>query len=261
MQDTIASHLLKTLAGCSSEGGLMLELVEKPPYPVQVFAPDGLMLMINPAFIREFQISDATALIGKYNVLSDETLFQFSAQDNILNAFAGKPTYAEDFRIPLRVIKKHLDLPKDSIEAIYADTAAIPLKDALGQIICVFVIIVPRRIDMGRMEANQAKQYLEEHWREDFDIQALAKAVHLSPAYFSRLFKDNTGMTPHEYYLNCKLSRLRDLLANSNLTITEAFEACGLHYHSHYAKLFKKQTGYNPSQYRSYGGAPRDEKA
>lgn len=242
----------------SADSVLLADMIEKLPYPVQVFAPDGLMLLINPAFIQQFQISDASALIGKYNVMADATLFQFGAQDNILNAFAGQPTYAKDFRIPLRVIKDYLSLPKDNIEAIYADTAAIPLKNARGQIICVFIIIVPQRIDAGRMEANQAKQYMEEHWREDFDILAIAKAVHLSPAYFSRLFKNSTGMTPHAFYINYKLSRLRDLLANTNLTITEAFEACGLHYHSHYARLFKKQTGYNPSQYRNYGGAPRD---
>lgn len=39
-------------------------------------------------------------------------------------------------------------------------------------------------------------------------------------------------------------------LADSNLSVGQAFEACGLHYHSYYARLFRTQTGCSPSEYR-----------
>lgn len=250
MEDKDQNASLKALLRASDGIELFCALLSSFPYPVQVFGPDGIMMMANAAFIREFHIQDPDMIIGKYNLLNDPTLSQYGALDNVRNAFAGKLTTAGDFKVPVHVVKKTLNIPVDEVEAIYQDITTIPLMDQAGKLICVVNILVTKRASTSRAEINQAMQFIEDHWLGEFNVNEVAKAVHLSPAHFSRMFKEYTDMTPREYYVSYKLDRLKERLIDSNLSIAQAFETCGLHYHSHYAKLFKKKTGLSPSEYR-----------
>lgn len=252
MGEKAKSELWRAWLNPSAKADLFYDLIWNLPYPVQVYSPNGLLLMVNPAFIREFHILDADAIVGKYNLLKDPTLAVTGALPYVESAFSGKTVFAPDFEIPLNVIKKLLHLPADEMEAIYLDISTIPLMDSSGNLLCVVNIMITKMVSTGRIETSRAKQFIESRWLDEFDIQAVADAVHLSPAHFSRLFKKNTGMTPREYYIWYKLYRLREQLADANLSIAQAFEACGLHYHSYYAKLFKRQTGYSPSEYRRH---------
>ena len=85
---------------------------------------------------------------------------------------------------------------------------------------------------------------------EPFDLAATAKAACLSKAQFIKLFKKHTGVTPHEYYINYKISKLKEILLDTNLSIAQAFAACNIDYNGYSAKLFKKKVGVTPSEYR-----------
>ena len=51
--------------------------------------------------------------------------------------------------------------------------------------------------------------------------------------------------------MEVKIKRLKEALADKNLTIAQAFSACGLTYSGYHARAFKKRTGMTPSQYRA----------
>lgn len=250
MEEITLSQTLNALFIMAEGTDLFHELINRFPYPIQIFAPDGVLVMVNPAFIQEFHIQDVDAIIGKYNLLEDPTLSDHGALYNVENAFAGNIVVARDFKVPVHVVKNMLNIPVDEIEAIYQDITTIPLMDASGKLLCVVNILITKRTSVIRAEISRAMRFIENHWLEEFNIAEVAKAVHLSPAHFSRLFKEYTTMTPREYYINSKLDRVQERLVDANLSITQAFEACGLHYHSHYAKLFKNKTGFSPSEYR-----------
>lgn len=88
------------------------------------------------------------------------------------------------------------------------------------------------------------------HCLEDFNINEVAKAAYHSPTHLTRLFKKHTGTTPYEYYTTCKFIKLQKKLLDLNLSVAQAFSACGLDYNGHFAKIFKEKTGYSPSEYR-----------
>lgn len=241
---------LKALLSASDGTDLFYELLIGLPYPIQVFDPDGIMVMVNEAFIQEFHIHNPETIVGKYNLLKDPTLSKYGARYFVENAFAGKKMFARDFKVPVHVLKQMLHIPVDEVEAIYQDITTIPLMDSSGKLICVVNVLITKRTSTSRLEINEAMQFIESRWQEEFNVNEVAKAVHLSPAHFSRLFKEYANMTPREYYISIKMERLQERLIDANLSIAQAFETCGLHYHSHYAKLFKKKTGFSPSEYR-----------
>jgi AraC-like DNA-binding protein len=60
----------------------------------------------------------------------------------------------------------------------------------------------------------------------------------------------HTGITPYEYYINYKINKLKEILLDTNLSVSQAFEACNMSYNGHSARLFKERVGVTPSEYR-----------
>ena len=111
-------------------------------------------------------------------------------------------------------------------------------------------VLINRRVYRGKDEIERAKEYIETHWQEEFNLSETAKAAGLSKGHFIKLFKKHTGVTPHEYYINYKISKVKEKLLDSNLSIAQAFAACNIRYSGHFAKVFKDKTGVSPSAYR-----------
>lgn len=250
MDEIFLSPCMRELPGLHGTNSLFFQLLYNFHYPIQVFSPDGTLIMVNPAFAREFRIKDVRTIIGQYNMLEDPTLEKYGALENVMKAFAGETLFKQDQLVPAHIIKKMLNIPIEEVEAFYQDISTLPLKDEKGNIICIVNILVTKRKVKERTEINLAKQHIERHWLEKFDIKKAAKAAYLSPSHFSRMFREHTGITPHQYYLLYKIDRLKEYLLDTNLSVAEAFEACGLQYHGYYAKLFKSHVGVNPIEYR-----------
>ncbi len=238
------------LQAIASNHDLFAKLIECLPYPAQVYTPDGTLIMVNPAFLEEYNIPDQSLIIGKLNILQDHAVDEHDVLQNAMAAFAGRATYVKDLKVPVHVIKKFYSLPSKDIEAFYLDISALPLKDDRGETLCVVIIMITRRKLIDSVEIAKAKAYIEAHWQNEFHGAEIAKAVFLSPAHFSRMFKAQTGITPHDYYIGVKINKIKDKLLDINLSIEDAFDECGVHYHGHYANLFKKSTGLTPSEYR-----------
>ena len=111
-------------------------------------------------------------------------------------------------------------------------------------------VFIFKKLYRGKEEIARGKQYIEIHWREPFDSDETAKAACLSKAHFIRLFKKHTGITPHEYYVNYKIGKLKEKLLDTNLSVAQAFAACNMDYSGYYARLFKDKVGVSPFAYR-----------
>ena len=69
------------------------------------------------------------------------------------------------------------------------------------------------------------------------------------PQYFSRLFKETTGFTPHQYVINCRIERAKYLLKQGNLSIAEIAKEVGFVDQSHLHRYFKRKVGITPKQF------------
>ena len=103
--------------------------------------------------------------------------------------------------------------------------------------------LVDRRIRL-------AVELMHSHMHRELSLEEIASAAHLSPFHFSRLFKKLTGATPHAYLASLRGARARDLLAETDLSVTEVGARVGYMSSSHFSKAFRQSTGISPSAYR-----------
>lgn len=105
--------------------------------------------------------------------------------------------------------------------------------------------------DTAYSQIARAKQYVAEHFQEPLLLSDVAKKLYLSTAYFSRLFKEKAGMTFSDYLASCRIDRARQLLATTDLSISEVAAAIGYQEANSFSRLFKARTGQSPTDYRA----------
>jgi len=95
-----------------------------------------------------------------------------------------------------------------------------------------------------------AIQYLEKNiFSPDLSNFALAKKANISEVYFRKLFIEKYGTTPKQYILDVRMNKAKQLLRNSNLTVTEVAFACGFSSLYSFSRAFKDKTGKTPTSY------------
>lgn len=97
----------------------------------------------------------------------------------------------------------------------------------------------------------QVMKWIESHFHEDFKLETLAEAVHLSPNHLSYVFKKSTGTTITSILTVRRLRHAALLLKNSDLSIQEIGQQSGYPNFPYFCQVFKKHMGVSPSQYRT----------
>lgn len=88
-------------------------------------------------------------------------------------------------------------------------------------------------------------------YAEPLTVADLARAAHLSPAHFSRSFRDAFGESPHAYLLTRRLERAAALLRSTDRSITEICLMVGWSSLGSFSTSFSRMFGISPRQYRS----------
>ena len=103
---------------------------------------------------------------------------------------------------------------------------------------------------------HQSVHYINAHYNEKITLEAMARRAYLSPSYFSRIFKEETG-EPFSNFLNrVRIERSKELLRHKNLRLIDIAQLVGFADQSYYSKVFKRIEGISPLQYRLSEGAP-----
>lgn len=93
--------------------------------------------------------------------------------------------------------------------------------------------------------------YINDNLEQNISLTEIASVVHMSPHYFATLFKQSTGVAPHQYLTQCRIERAKHYLAK-NLSVTQVSQLVGYQSQSHFAKVFRKHVGITPKLYQQY---------
>ncbi|ASP86750.1 AraC family transcriptional regulator (plasmid) [Sinorhizobium meliloti] len=107
-----------------------------------------------------------------------------------------------------------------------------------------------RQTTLPGFKLRRAVAYLEEHLAEPFNLAKLSETVGMSEFHFSRLFKKATGISPSRSFIRQRVARAQLLLQETDTSIIEIGMSVGYSSPSHFAQVFRRETGLPPSHYR-----------
>jgi len=95
-----------------------------------------------------------------------------------------------------------------------------------------------------------AKQYIAERYNQQLSLENVSAKVGFNPAYFSSLFKKETGKNFMEYVMELRIQNAKQLLVTTDYNLTEIAEEVGYSEIKYFSKIFKRITGLTASEYR-----------
>ena len=107
---------------------------------------------------------------------------------------------------------------------------------------------------------GNAKEYINNCYSREIGLDDVAEFVQLSPAYFSRLFKQETGENFIDYLIKVRMEHGKRLLETTNHKTYEISQMVGYKKSKYFSKLFKKYSGYTATEYRSYANKMKQKR-
>jgi len=114
-------------------------------------------------------------------------------------------------------------------------------------------MLAGQKIRIGNVNFQSAFDYINQHFKEEIVLDAIAKAAGISPSYFSSLFNKVTGKSIRSYINELRISAACELLCESSLNISNIAYTVGYENVTHFNRLFKKITRFSPKQIRRNG--------
>lgn len=172
------------------------------------------------------------SMLKKYEIPMDANVF-----------YAGSsPTYAYLF--------KEMILELQTCRVGYESLLSMYLEQ-------IFVLIQRSRLDQTPVvsshlqeEMGIARRYFQEHYNEDINIEEYALSRNMSVSYFLKKFKEVTTKSPMQYILAIRISNAVSLLESTDYNVTEISTIIGYDNPLYFSRVFKKQKGVSPSDYR-----------
>lgn len=100
-------------------------------------------------------------------------------------------------------------------------------------------------------QVRLARLLLDRSCDTPITIKDLSREVALSPYYLIRTFRHVYKQTPHQYLVGLRIARAKELLRNSDLSVTEICAAVGFESLGSFSTLFRRAAGLSPSAYRA----------
>lgn len=109
-------------------------------------------------------------------------------------------------------------------------------------------------IPKGKLSAIQLRaaiDLVQTQLGDRLTLDQLASAVNMSPFHFIRLFKNTTGVSPHQFVLRLRLERAKRLLLMRHLSLMEIAQAVGFFDQAHFTSAFRRAFGVTPKAFAS----------
>jgi AraC family transcriptional regulator, arabinose operon regulatory protein len=110
---------------------------------------------------------------------------------------------------------------------------------------------IERRPPGEETRAAQILAYIDAHLKQRMTLAALARVAHLSPVYFTKLFRRHTGQPPMGYVRKRRIDLAKSHLASSDDTIERIAAQVGIPDPFHFSRIFRREVGETPSAYRA----------
>jgi AraC-like DNA-binding protein len=231
---------------------------------VQVWVKDrsGRYRWVNRAFLVNYSLderrgrasTDARGVIGKtdYDLSPPFLADQFLLDDEYV--LSGR-----------RIVDRIEMVGQPDGPAVWNVTNKIPLFDGAGAVIGTAGIT--RRLDTTGgstapgTEFGPVLAFMRDHYQQQIANEQLARLAHLSVRAFERRFRGSFHLTPQKYLRKLRLRMASRALVHSRQSLAEVAAGCGFSDQSHFTRVFRRQFGRTPGDYRAHYAGMEDDAA
>ncbi|SOC35849.1 AraC family transcriptional regulator [Rhizobium subbaraonis] len=134
-----------------------------------------------------------------------------------------------------------------------------PLHDLYGDglslalIIDLFKVNRPqprKRSQLAAWQLRRVTDYIDENCLRSIRLEELAGLTGLSQSHFSHAFKATTGLAPHQWQMNARLERAKNILRKHDTPLTAIAAETGFADQAHFTRVFRKNVGTTPARWR-----------
>jgi AraC-like DNA-binding protein len=120
-------------------------------------------------------------------------------------------------------------------------------RQATADLAAAWASPVPARRDRG---VRASLEFIHQHFGEPLRLEQVARVAGFAPHYFSELFRKSERQTFERYLASLRLERAKDLLSNTDLSVTRIAELTGLRSPQYLCRMFRAAVGKTPLDYR-----------
>ncbi len=103
---------------------------------------------------------------------------------------------------------------------------------------------------LAAWQERRVKECIDANLDGDISVMLLANACGLSCKHFSRAFRHSNGVSPHQWLIQRRVEKAKQLLRNSAVALADIALACGFSDQSHFTRVFTRWNGVSPGQWR-----------
>lgn len=110
--------------------------------------------------------------------------------------------------------------------------------------------VTEKKAEKSTRIIDDAKAYINKHFNQDISLDDVSREVNISPYYFSKIFKDDTGEGFVEYLTNIRIEKAKKLLTDTDYSMREICQMVGYTDPNYFSRAFKKKVGVTPTEYK-----------
>ena len=211
-------------------------------FPVEA----GSLIIVQPGVKHRYKPTESTGWTENYVGLNGKLAAHF-----IESTFEDLDTPVIHIGHQVEILdsfQKIIDLVTEQKPSYHQVASGLILK-ALG-----YISGHQKTQNIGNVEIegliNKAKAFLWENVNQEADLQQFSKQHNISYSYFRKAFKMYTGLAPHQFFLDLKIMRAKELIVASDKSVKAITYELGFDSIHYFSRLFKKKVGQSPTDLR-----------
>lgn len=105
------------------------------------------------------------------------------------------------------------------------------------------------KLSHTHVKMNEIISFIEKNYTNNITSNKLSEISGLSISYLRKIFHDTFGISPHNYIIDLRIKKAKELLSSGEFNVSETAFLCGFNDVFYFSKMFKRKTGAAPSTY------------
>lgn len=147
------------------------------------------------------------------------------------------------------------------LESVDKKTESLEIVELCGMIKEAVLYLMPEKeiaaTDSMRDIVQKAVAWVDAHYMEEVTLASLAERYHVENSYFSKIFRQETGINLIVYITRKRMEKAKEYIRNTDMNLMEVAFMTGYDDYTYFSRVFKKNTGMSPKEYR---GCSKEEK-